>query len=110
MSLMPKEPRTADEKRAKYGKIRALFFDMIMPVITGLFLVLAIFWPQTVFTSLAGAGGGVILIRFSTTRYQANSTREPGDWISLVGGIVLILLAVVRLVLLILHTVGVLPH
>lgn len=110
MSLTPKEPKTNDEKRAKYGKIRALFLDMILPVIAGLFLILAIFWPQTVFTSLAGGSVGIMLIRFSATRYAANSAREPGDWICLVGGIVLILLAIARLVVLILQAADVLPR
>ena len=108
--LTPKEPRTPEEKRARMHKIRSMVLDMFLPVLTALFLILAVIWPNTALASIAGVFGGVILIRFSATRFKGEREMQIFDKLALAGGVILIGRALVRLVLLILTAVGVIGH
>lgn len=105
----PKTPKTPEEKKARNAKIRYYAFDLFMPAVAGLFLILAIFWPGTVFSCFAGVSVGIVLIRFATTRYQGQG-RTAAERIALAGGVVLILLAAARLAVLLLMETGVLPR
>ena len=100
--ITPKVPKTAAEIKARNMKIRYFVFDLFMPVIAAFFLILSILWPQTVFVCLAGISMGTVLIRFATTRYKSNSGMLLGDRLAMIGGIILILLALARLVIMIL--------
>ena len=102
--LTPKEPKTPEEKRARAHKIRTMVLDMFLPVLAALFLILAVIWPNSIMASLAGIFAGAVLIRFSVTRYQG----ERG--LAMAGGIVLILLAAVRLALMGLIAAGALER
>ena len=103
-----KNPKTPEEIRKRNAKIRHYAFDMFTPVLAALFFVLAILWPQTIFSCLAGGLMGIVLIRFSTSRYRNETEKSIGDKVAMAAGIVLILLAVFRLAFLILEDVGVL--
>ena len=108
--LTPKEPKTPEEKRARAHKIRTMVLDMIMPVLAALFLILAVIWPNSIMASLAGIFAGAVLIRFSVTRYQGERGMQVFDKLAMAGGIVLILLAAARLVLMGLIAAGVLER
>ena len=97
--LTPKEPKTPEEKRARAHKIRIVVLDMFVPVLAELFLILAVIWPNSIMASLAGIFAGAMLIRFSVTRYQGERGMQVFDKLAMAGGIVLILLAAVRLAL-----------
>ena len=73
-------------------------------------MILAVIWPNTALASIAGVFGGVILIRFSATRFKGEREMQIFDKLALAGGVILIVLALVRLVLLILTAVGVIGH
>ena len=60
--------------------------------------------------ALAGIFAGAVLIRFSVTRYQGERGMQVFDKLAMAGGIVLILLAAVRLVLMGLIAAGVLER
>ena len=98
MSTTPRNPKTPEEIHARNAKIRHLVFDMLSPVVAALFFILSILWPHTIFTCIAGVSMGVVLIRFANSRYEGEQGR-----LAMAGGIVLILLAAVRLVFMILE-------
>lgn len=106
--LNPKNPKTPEEIRARNAKIRHYAFDMFTPVLAALFFILAILWPQTIFSCLAGGLMGIVLIRFSTSRYMDEKEKSIGDKVAMAAGIVLIVLAVIRLAFLILEAAGLL--
>ncbi len=106
----PKEPKTPEEKKEKYQKIRTMVLDTFLPVLTALFLILAVIWPNTALASIAGVCGGVVLIRFSTTRYKGEQGMQIFDKFAMAGGIILIILAAVRLLMLILISLGIVDH
>ena len=108
--LTPKEPKTPEEKRARAHKIRTMVLDMFLPVLAALFLILAVIWPNSIMASLAGIFAGAMLIRFSVTRYQGERGMQVFDKLAMAGGIVLILLAAVRLALMGLIAAGVLER
>lgn len=51
---------------------------------------------------------GIVLIRFANSRYDGEQGRTISERLAMAGGIVLILLALVRLAFMILETVGIL--
>lgn len=107
--LTPKHPKTPEEIRARNAKIRHLAFDMFAPVVAALFFILSILWPHTIFTCVAGVCMGIVLIRFANSRYDGEQGRTVCERLAMAGGIILILLAVVRLVFMILEALGILP-
>ncbi len=106
--ITPRNPKTPREIHARKAKIRHLVFDMLSPVVAALFLILAILWPHTIFTCIAGVCMGIVLIRFANSRYDGEQGRTISERLAMAGGIVLILLALVRLAFMILETVGIL--
>ena len=106
--ITPRNPKTPAEIQARQAKIRHLVFDMLSPVVAALFLILAILWPHTIFTCIAGVCMGIVLIRFANSRYDGEQGRTISERMAMAGGIVLILLAFVRLAFMILESVGVL--
>ena len=89
----------------------ALIFAVAIPLLAAaLFLILAVIWPNSIMASLAGIFAGAMLIRFSVTRYQGERGMQVFDKLAMAGGIVLILLAAARLVLMGLIAAGVLER
>ncbi len=106
--ITPRDPKTPEEIHARQAKIRHLALDMFIPVVAALFLILSILWPHTIFTCLAGVCMGIVLIRFANSQYDGDQGRTVAERLAMAGGIVLILLAVVRLVFMILEAVHIL--
>ena len=105
----PRNPKTPEEIHARNAKIRHLVFDMLSPVVAALFFILSILWPHTIFTCIAGVSMGIVLIRFANSHYGEEQGRTISERLAMAGGIILILLAVVRLVFMILEAAGILP-
>ena len=87
-----------------------MVLDMFLPVLAALFLILAVIWPNSIMASLAGIFAGAALIRFSATRYQGEPGMPIFDKLAMAGGILLVLLAAARLVLMGLIAAGVLER
>ena len=108
-NLTPSHPRTPEEKRARKLKIRHLTLDLMMPAVAAIFLILTLIWPGRIFASLAGIAGGIVLIRFSKTRYKQPEDYLLADRLAFIAGIVLIVLSVCWLAVLLLMELGILP-
>ena len=93
-NLTPSHPKTPEEKRARKLKIRHLTLDLMMPAVAAIFLILTLVWPGRIFASLAGIASGIVLIRFSKTRYTEPDDYLLADRLAFIAGIVLIILSV----------------
>ena len=93
-NLTPSHPKTPEEKRARKLKIRHLTLDLMMPAVATIFLILTLIWPGRIFASLAGISGGIVLIRFSQTRYKTPDDYQLADRLAFATGVVLIILSV----------------
>ena len=108
--LTPSNPRTPEEKRARKLKIRHLTLDLMMPAVAAIFLILTLIWPGRVFASLTGISSGIVLIRFSQTRYKQPEDYRYTDRLAFIAGVVLIILSVCWLGVLILMAMDIVPN